>query len=212
MSVLKAGGKGSKLYTMNPMSRIIWAIPVNITLLGILLVFLVNSRDSVSPMLKMIIFGFIILIMVIVISITIFFNYYAQAIENITFRLGKRYSAYIFNSINVRLQYLESDGSLVSYERDDHIAKLSFKKNEPLEVKLQSEGEIVKKDASSINSAVAFPSDKLAVFQCLFDKRAADEKQYCVDIILPKDREFSAELLTRQTKTPKIKSWLSSVI
>ncbi|MCU0336308.1 MAG: hypothetical protein MUF12_00460 [Sediminibacterium sp.] len=100
-------------------------------------------------------------------------------IENLNYRIKNIYSSFMYHSINVKMEYLKDDGSLVSYSRHDHIGKISLRKSVSLiELSMEFDGTIVKDKTTSINSFFTFPSNNNIIFWSYFNNDNIINKEH----------------------------------
>lgn len=164
---------------MNPSStKIGWTITTLLALLACLITYFGNIKNIEEG--TQIYLRIVFIIIFASILVFVFFNnVIVSFIQNGILLLKKLYTPFIYNSISVRIEYLKDDGSLASYERNDHMIKLSQKKNQnDLDISIELNGEIVKEQVSSINSTYSFPASGKIVFNCNFRKTNIHGKQY----------------------------------
>jgi len=173
--------------------RVFWAIPLLVTIvLGAIATYIKFSpEEKITDRAFTVIMIIIGVIIIVILSIVIFYNSYANLIKFISFRLKKGYSDFIFNTVKMRLEYLTDDGSLVGCERIDHITKLSLKKSKHMvNVSLEFDGEINRKDAQAINGAFSFPSISSAYLHCYVKKQNLLSKAHRSKFFLTVNHSF----------------------
>jgi hypothetical protein len=141
---------------------------------------------------------------------------------------------FVYESVNTELNYVASDGSQVSFKREDHISRIS--KKQVLKIPIDCDGRIDRLSVSSINSYYTFPSSDKVVFYCAFeDDNIVDDghrssyalmmhdsfckkeeywifatynycKFYRLKIVLPKEIFDSIRLFKMSTKSINLKS------
>ena len=124
------------------------AILIIVLSIFLLIYFLYNeamtSPDKNSPT------GMYFLIVSIIIALALFQNFFNRFIATKILKTKGIKSKFIHKEINCQMEYLEEDGSLVSFYRKDRITKLSLKKNTTPNIYLYiDKGEI--RNISTIN-------------------------------------------------------------
>ncbi|MFT3909726.1 MAG: hypothetical protein QM737_09905 [Ferruginibacter sp.] len=162
---------------MNFITRLFTAISAVVAIILGVLAIVANKDTPKAFHTPLYILGGVLIFFIMLLALT--YDWLAKIGHNASYVLQKIYSDFIYNSINGRLEYLKDDGSLVSYERNDHMVKLSLKRSKRrVIVPVEVDGEIISKSIYGINNSFHLPTQSSVVFQCYFDDKNILNKEY----------------------------------
>lgn len=121
-----------------------------------------------KPLARYFIYGVITLVVMIV----LFSDFFETLVKNLTFKAKRIYSDFIYESLVLRAEYVNSDGSLMAIYREDHVRKLSLNRSKTQkEVELSvDKGEINMNRVDTHNCMVDPRGRQQVMFRCTFEK------------------------------------------
>ncbi len=162
---------------MNFITRLFTAITIIAgALVGIITI--IANKDTDPEIIQPIkVFGIAITVVSLFLALT--YDWLRKIGHMLFYRLQNVYSDFIYNSIYVRIEYLKPDGSLVSYERKDHIVKLSTRRSKRrVTVPVEVEGSIIPESICGLNSSSSRFSTNSILFHCYFDPKNVLNKEH----------------------------------
>jgi hypothetical protein len=141
-------------------SRFVWLFPILFgSIVAPIITALLKSDNNLSETKKIIFIAIVSIIILLSLSVVIFFDWFSKMLERFEYRLKSIKSDFVFNHVKITFEYIVPDGSITSYRRDDHITNIKSKKT--LKTTVNTEGEILKTNVSGINTAFSFISKNI---------------------------------------------------
>lgn len=175
----------------NPISKISWIFAVIATCL----VGLNNKQQTGQPLSNLSLTIYIVMGIAIVFGI--FGEFFYKLFIGLVYSFRKIYTDFIYSCVDVKIKYLNDDGSLVSYYRHDHLDKLSLRKSRRMvTLPVEFEGTIIRDSVSAINSSFSFPSNNSLLFQTyikntdMIGKEHHGTYSFCVEDAFTKNSEY----------------------
>ncbi len=155
-------------------SRLFWLVAFLLpSIAGI--VGIIREMNNVRlPQYNYLLIGLLVFLTIVMLfgsAMTFAHAFFTRLFRYLSFWSDRIRTPFIYNVIRIKLEYLNDDGSLVSFRRDNHISKLSYKKTKRmLRMPIEMDGAIIRDSVSGINVAHSFSSNSKVLFHCYFDE------------------------------------------